>query len=217
MRASTSVYLNGSKHDHPDDGRVLKMVCTKKCPESRWLIAEGRGDLVDLRTPPGKHWTATSKLKPLTSDLFTLSSSPTFPRSLRLPTRSTPTIRYNSLSAAMASSRPQSLLPPRPNSNPFVASPLQTSFPALENLSSSPESPTPEGVAIRSSRPTENKARMRTESRSSSVPVSLQVPRTWVRATSPQPQDGSKSSVKHLTCFWWKEKGACRFSDEECL
>jgi hypothetical protein len=27
----------------------------------------------------------------------------------------------------------------------------------------------------------------------------------------------SKRSVKHLTCFWWKQKGRCRFSDEECL
>lgn len=42
------------------------------------------------------------------------------------------------------------------------------------------------------------------------------------RAVS-QPIDDPKltrhdsSSVKHLTCFWWKEKGACRFSDSECL
>jgi hypothetical protein len=27
----------------------------------------------------------------------------------------------------------------------------------------------------------------------------------------------SRSSVKHLTCFWWKEKGTCKFSEDECL
>ncbi|EXJ91037.1 hypothetical protein A1O1_04144 [Capronia coronata CBS 617.96] len=27
----------------------------------------------------------------------------------------------------------------------------------------------------------------------------------------------AKRSVKHLTCFWWWEKGECRFSEEECL
>jgi hypothetical protein len=26
-----------------------------------------------------------------------------------------------------------------------------------------------------------------------------------------------KPSVKHLTCWWWHEKGQCRYSEEECL
>ncbi|KAK2804662.1 hypothetical protein FQN50_006501 [Emmonsiellopsis sp. PD_5] len=28
---------------------------------------------------------------------------------------------------------------------------------------------------------------------------------------------GSKPSVKHLTCWWWNEKGQCRYSEKECL
>lgn len=31
------------------------------------------------------------------------------------------------------------------------------------------------------------------------------------------PHPHGKPSVKHLTCFWWKEKGDCRFKEEDCL
>lgn len=31
------------------------------------------------------------------------------------------------------------------------------------------------------------------------------------------PHPHGKPSVKHLTCFWWKEKGDCRFREEDCL
>ena|SRR5947209_4969994 len=31
------------------------------------------------------------------------------------------------------------------------------------------------------------------------------------------PHPHGKPSVKHLTCFWWKEKGDCRFKEEHCL
>lgn len=31
------------------------------------------------------------------------------------------------------------------------------------------------------------------------------------------PHPYGKPSVKHLTCFWWKEKGDCRFKEEDCL
>lgn len=31
------------------------------------------------------------------------------------------------------------------------------------------------------------------------------------------PTRHDSSSVKHLTCFWWKDKGTCRFSDDDCL
>ncbi|EHY60200.1 hypothetical protein HRR83_009161 [Exophiala dermatitidis] len=34
---------------------------------------------------------------------------------------------------------------------------------------------------------------------------------------SPNPLDPTRRSVKHLTCFWWWEKGECRFTDDECL
>jgi hypothetical protein len=31
------------------------------------------------------------------------------------------------------------------------------------------------------------------------------------------PHPHGKPSVKHLTCFWWKEKGDCRFKEDDCL
>lgn len=31
------------------------------------------------------------------------------------------------------------------------------------------------------------------------------------------PHQNGKPSVKHLTCFWWKDKGDCRFKEEDCL
>lgn len=31
------------------------------------------------------------------------------------------------------------------------------------------------------------------------------------------PQSVNRPSVKHLTCYWWKTKGVCRFSEEDCL
>ena len=35
------------------------------------------------------------------------------------------------------------------------------------------------------------------------------------RPVTPHPY--GKPSVKHLTCFWWKVKGDCRFSEADCL
>ena len=40
--------------------------------------------------------------------------------------------------------------------------------------------------------------------------------------SSPKPRNATphphgKPSVKHLTCFWWKVKGVCRFSEDDCL
>ncbi|KAL9617535.1 MAG: hypothetical protein Q9160_007693 [Pyrenula sp. 1 TL-2023] len=31
------------------------------------------------------------------------------------------------------------------------------------------------------------------------------------------PQHIGRPSVKHLTCYWWKVKGACRFNEKDCL
>lgn len=42
-------------------------------------------------------------------------------------------------------------------------------------------------------------------------------PFTHVRANDINTLNQTRRSVKHLTCFWWWEKGECRFSDEECL
>ncbi|OQU97259.1 hypothetical protein CLAIMM_03215 [Cladophialophora immunda] len=43
------------------------------------------------------------------------------------------------------------------------------------------------------------------------------------RASSSLPSPGdsrdshNRRSVKHLTCFWWWEKGECKYSEEDCL
>lgn len=36
-------------------------------------------------------------------------------------------------------------------------------------------------------------------------------------SANPLNPNANRRSVKHLTCFWWWEKGECRFSEEECL
>jgi len=57
-------------------------------------------------------------------------------------------------------------------------------------------------------------------SRSSSVPIT-QRNHNCVETTTNESTAGSKGagsgSVRHLTCFWWKEKGHCRYGDEQCL
>lgn len=107
----------------------------------------------------------------------------------------------------------------RQNTTPFAASPLHTtmSVATTDSESGSPpqqETPTPKPRSAESTRP-------RAHSRSSSAPTSLHVPRqrsdgASSRSTSPGLLD-NRRSVKHLTCFWWKEKGTCRYSEEECL
>jgi hypothetical protein len=93
---------------------------------------------------------------------------------------------------------------------------------------SEPESP--RSVSFVSNTPGQNQSQMADRSltptpasvtkkqpRPSSLPAT---PRS--RKLSPRPRSGTphphgKPSVKHLTCFWWKEKGDCRFSEEDCL
>ncbi|KIW89681.1 uncharacterized protein Z519_09837 [Cladophialophora bantiana CBS 173.52] len=136
---------------------------------------------------------------------------------------------------------------PRHSSSPLVHSPLQQSFPAYSDPSKSgPNSPGSPGVQqtpSRRSRPSGQGARPRGESRSSSVPVITRTQpqelgtggegpsrrsmkfrsRPSSRATSPLPSPGevldcqNRRSVKHLTCFWWWEKGECKYSEEDCL
>lgn len=94
-----------------------------------------------------------------------------------------------------------------------AGSPSRPSFPLLErsfsqtSLSacrypSRPRTPTPSSDG--------SKGKGRYVPRSSSLPNSPK-PR---RAT---PHPHGKPSVKHLTCFWWKVKGDCRFAEEDCL
>ena len=71
------------------------------------------------------------------------------------------------------------------------------------------QSPPQSGVASDTS-DDDRLQRDRNETRSPSIPRS--------DTSSPLTMAGPRSrSVKHLTCFWWKEKGTCRYSDDECL
>jgi len=96
------------------------------------------------------------------------------------------------------------------NPTPTNHSPLHQSFPASSSPQMAPShTPSPEP-----------KTRGRGLSRSSSVPVSLRDNAGTETTTNGSAPDSSKrgtGSVKHLTCFWWKEKRNCRYSDDECL
>ncbi|EXJ62303.1 hypothetical protein A1O7_02737 [Cladophialophora yegresii CBS 114405] len=132
----------------------------------------------------------------------------------------------------------------RQNSSPLVHSPLQKSFEPDMSKSepSSPQSMSTEETPSRRSRLSGQGAGSRGESRSSSVPMVIRTPHgaedesegpgqvslrsrsgAASRATSPMPlpigtqNDQDRRSVKHLTCFWWWEKGECKYSDDECL
>lgn len=67
---------------------------------------------------------------------------------------------------------------------------------------SDPRTPTPSSNGAR--------AKISNVPRSSSMPSSPRLRR-------PTPHPHGKPSVKHLTCFWWKVKGECRFSEDDCL
>lgn len=107
----------------------------------------------------------------------------------------------------------------RHSTTPFAASPLHTAMSATTSSSESGSPPQRE-TPTRVSRSAEN-TRPRAHSRSSSAPTSLYVhcqrsDATSSRSTSPGLAE-NRRSVKHLTCFWWKEKGTCRYSEEDCL
>ncbi|KAK2770473.1 hypothetical protein FQN53_005532 [Emmonsiellopsis sp. PD_33] len=50
--------------------------------------------------------------------------------------------------------------------------------------------------------------------RSQSVP---HIPTQGRPRTATPTAKGGKPSVKHLTCWWWNEKGQCRYSEKNCL
>ncbi len=130
----------------------------------------------------------------------------------------------------------------RQTSSPLIHSPLQKSFEPDMSKSepNSPTNTTPQDTPSRRSRFSEG-TRPRGESRSASVPIVIRVPqdseddnessgqqsvrsssRPDSRAGSPLPSPATNQlvrdhrSVKHLTCFWWWEKGECKYSDEDC-
>ncbi|KAL6243223.1 hypothetical protein RBB50_009774 [Rhinocladiella similis] len=178
---------------------------------------------------------------PETSLLDVPSAAPSQPKIMRSPSYSTIATRKPQVSHS-----PQSwgASTTRHSSNPVARSPLQQSFPAYPGSTSAPSSPPtmPESPSRRS-RTNEPENRKRGESRSSSVPIVVRTaqgqehpeekarsqPRTQPHTRASSPSKGSnddrlkansshsRRSVKHLTCFWWWEKGHCRFSDEDCL
>ncbi len=94
-----------------------------------------------------------------------------------------------------------------------AGSPSHSQFPSLERsfsqtslnaprYPSHPRTPTPSSSGLR--------AKISNVPRSSSMPSSPKLRR-------PTPHPHGKPSVKHLTCFWWKVKGECRFSEDDCL
>ncbi|KAK6368151.1 hypothetical protein LTS17_009892 [Exophiala oligosperma] len=170
------------------------------------------------------------------------SAAASHPKIMRSPTYSMIASRKPQVSPI-----PQSWGAPttRHSSNPVARSPLQQSFPAYPGSTSAPSSPPPMTESpARRSRTNEPEGRKRGESRSSSVPIVVRnpqgqehleenvrgQPRTQPHTRASSPSKGSnddgrlkadsfhtRRSVKHLTCFWWWEKGHCRFSDEDCL
>ena len=94
-----------------------------------------------------------------------------------------------------------------------AGSPSHSRFPSLERsfsqislnaprYPSHPRTPTPSSTGAR--------AKISNVPRSSSMPSSPKLRR-------PTPHPHGQPSVKHLTCFWWKVKGECRFSEDDCL
>lgn len=94
-----------------------------------------------------------------------------------------------------------------------AGSPSHSRFPSLERSFSQTSLNAPRYPSHpRTPTPSSNGAKAKTSNvaRSSSLPSSPKHRR-------PTPHPHGKPSVKHLTCFWWKVKGDCRFSEDDCL
>ncbi|ERF68379.1 hypothetical protein EPUS_06795 [Endocarpon pusillum Z07020] len=94
-----------------------------------------------------------------------------------------------------------------------AGSPSHSRFPSLERSFSQASLNAPRYPSHpRTPTPSSNRAKAKISDvpRSSSLPSSPKHRR-------PTPHPHGKPSVKHLTCFWWKVKGDCRFSEDDCL
>jgi hypothetical protein len=96
---------------------------------------------------------------------------------------------------------PEPISPSQSQDTLFKRSFSQTSLNSGRNASR-PRTPTPTSSGL--------KGRGRPVPGSSSLPSSPKF-----RSATPHPY--GKPSVKHLTCFWWKIKGSCRFAEDDCL
>lgn len=93
-----------------------------------------------------------------------------------------------------------------PSDQAHLATPLQQSFPSSP-LTSEVETCSNEASSTqRDYKKVETRGRGM--SRSSSVPAAMN--------TTAKKTVNSTSSVRHMTCFWWKEKGHCSKSSDDC-
>jgi hypothetical protein len=74
-----------------------------------------------------------------------------------------------------------------------------------------------QGPVRYSPRPPTPTAKKRRGGHTSSIPRRSPHSRKSSSSRPGTPHPHGKPSVKHLTCFWWKEKGDCRFKEEDCL
>jgi hypothetical protein len=100
----------------------------------------------------------------------------------------------------------------------FTTSPASSDLgsPRLPNIRSSTSNTSLSNFnrGLRPATPTAKKGRV---GRPSSLPRRSPVHSRKSSSNPGTPHPHGKPSVKHLTCFWWKEKGDCRFKEEDCL
>jgi hypothetical protein len=131
-------------------------------------------------------------------------------------------VRPVSSSAVFGGDRLRPLTPIHHPKSPSRAVNMFTTSPASSDLGS-PRLPTIRSSAsnsslnnIRGPRPPTPTAKRGRGGRPSSLP--RRSPQSRKSSSNPgTPHHHGKPSVKHLTCFWWKEKGDCRFKEEDCL
>ena len=166
-----------------------------------------------LSTPPRKLPPSTTSASeprpPRPSPLRQSSTSTTEQGNDRPPAWTRPTSysaqRAPAIRGGRASNLSQAYRTPT-GSNSILGSARTVSFP--DNPVTMSQSPPQLSPASTSSESTP--LRGRSESRSSSLPP-------IIRSANPSDESVRRSSVKHLTCFWWKEKGSCKYTEEECL
>jgi hypothetical protein len=154
--------------------------------------------------PPKAHSTVNTRPPPLDfgQAMRTASSGSVRRSSVRL--RPLTPIHTKNFSGTMFTTSPTSSDFGSPGL-PDVRSSSNTSLNRFQGpVHYSPRPPTPTAKKGRGGR-TSSTPRRSPNSHKSSSP----------RPGTPHPH--GKPSVKHLTCFWWKEKGDCRFKEEDCL
>ena len=186
----------------------------------------GSNSSPQVRIMPSLHRRSPSSSSPVPAE-YNRSTSPPIPSSFQIRQDSRPP-RYTSLYPPNINTTDgtSSRRPPQLNlhqsynravSNPgsrtpdrlHPMTPFQGRNSASSSFNISPANSEPSSPHISSSR------RDRGFRTSSSFAPSYSRTSSSSRPGTPHPH--GKPSVKHMTCFWWKEKGECRFSEEDCL